>query len=149
MFCRKTVHSLSVAWSLYCTEEATETEGRTVVDDATGTGTAESARNSWRRHLVSHHLAGSRTAVRLPRHHATPHDRPASSVHCLPRPRSLLYLYSTLLYCVIHRSLVTVPARHCGTDAAWNRGRSNKADVPETTALEIHGYLLGCNRKNI
>lgn len=39
------------------------------------------------------------------------------------------YTICSLLYYVIHRSLVTVPARHCGTDAAWNRGRSNKAGV--------------------
>lgn len=96
MFCPKTVHSLAVAWSLYRrSDRGWNGGGRRLpefVDECgTGTGTAESARNSWRRHLVSHHLAGPRTAVRLPRHHATPHDRPASTVHCLPRTLSLLY----------------------------------------------------------
>lgn len=58
--------------------------------------------------------------------HATPHDRPASTVHCLPRPRTLSLLHSTVLF-IAHLS--PSPPRHCGTDAAWNRGRSNKADV--------------------
>lgn len=155
MLCRKTVDALAVAWSLRIQKKRPRVE-------QWWTTVARVRRGVWDSWERAEQLAPpsckpppgrpphSCSAPASPRH-ATPHDRPASTVHCLPRPRTLSLIYSTLL---CYSSLT----RHRPREALWDgRGvKSRKVEysrcsiaVPKTTALEIHEYLLGRNRKNI